>query len=71
VGFALIAFRFQRDHIVGVAAISIWFAVAMAVAAIAPPILGRLFDRIGNRWSQLPWFLPLPRLRWPFSVAER
>ncbi len=48
VDFALIAFRFQRDHIVGVAAISIWFAVAMAVGAIAAPILGRLFDRIGN-----------------------
>ncbi len=48
VDFALIAFRFQRDHVVGVAAISIWFAVAMAVGAIAAPILGRLFDRIGN-----------------------
>lgn len=49
VDFALIAFRFQRDHIVGVAAISIWFAVAMGVGAIAAPILGRLFDRIGSR----------------------
>jgi Major Facilitator Superfamily len=48
VDFALIAFRFQRDHIVGVAAISIWFAVAGAVGAIAAPILGRLFDRIGK-----------------------
>ncbi len=48
VDFALIAFRFQRDHVVGVAAISIWFAVAMAVGAIGAPLLGRLFDRIGN-----------------------
>ncbi len=48
VDFALIAFRFQRDHIVGVAAISIWFAVAGAVGAVAAPILGRLFDRIGK-----------------------
>jgi hypothetical protein len=48
VDFALIAFRFQRDHVVGVAAISIWFAVAGAVGAIAAPILGRLFDRIGK-----------------------
>jgi MFS family permease len=48
VDFALIAFRFQRDHIVGLAAISVWFAVAMAVAAIASPLLGRLFDRIGK-----------------------
>jgi Major Facilitator Superfamily len=48
VDFALIAFRFQRDHVAGVAAISIWFAVAMAVGAIAAPILGRLFDRVGR-----------------------
>ncbi len=48
VDFALIAFRFQRDHIIGAAAISVWFAVAMAVAAVAAPILGRLFDRIGR-----------------------
>jgi hypothetical protein len=48
VDFALIAFRFQRDHVAGVAAISIWFAVAMAVGAIAAPVLGRLFDRVGR-----------------------
>jgi hypothetical protein len=48
VDFALIAFRFARDHVVGIAAISLWFAVAMAVGAIAAPILGRLFDRIGK-----------------------
>lgn len=48
VDFALIAFRFQRDHIAGTAAISIWFAMAMAVAAVSAPILGRLFDRIGK-----------------------
>jgi MFS family permease len=48
VDFALIAFRFARDHVVGVAAISLWFAVAMAVAALAAPILGRLFDRVGK-----------------------
>jgi MFS family permease len=48
VDFALVAFRFARDHVVGVAAISLWFAVAMAVAAIAGPILGRLYDRSGK-----------------------
>lgn len=48
VDFALIAFRFQRDHIAGAAAISIWFAVAMAVGAIASPIFGRAFDRFGR-----------------------
>lgn len=48
VDFALIAFRFQRDHVAGASAISIWFAVAMAVGAIASPILGKLFDRAGR-----------------------
>jgi MFS family permease len=48
VDFALIAFRFARDHVVGIAAISLWFAVAMAVGALAAPILGRLFDRAGK-----------------------
>jgi hypothetical protein len=49
VDFALIAFRFSRDHVVSVPAISIWFAVAMAAGAIAAPILGKLFDRFGSR----------------------
>jgi MFS family permease len=48
VDFALIAFRFARDHVAGAAAISLWFAVAMAVGALAAPILGRLFDRAGK-----------------------
>ncbi len=48
VDFALIAFRLSRDHVVGVPAISVWFAVAMAVGAIAAPILGRLYDRRGK-----------------------
>src|SRR5262249_40468913 len=48
VDFALIAFRFQRDHVVPVAAISIWFAVAMGVSAVVAPILGWLFDRFGK-----------------------
>ncbi|HVR45346.1 MAG TPA: MFS transporter [Candidatus Binatia bacterium] len=48
VDFALIAFRFARDHVASVPAISLWFAVAMAVGAITAPILGRLFDRSGK-----------------------
>ncbi|MBV8530931.1 MAG: MFS transporter [Candidatus Eremiobacteraeota bacterium] len=48
VDFALIAFRFQRDGIVSVAAISLWFAAAMGVAAISSAILGRLYDRVGK-----------------------
>jgi MFS family permease len=48
VDYSLIAFRFARDHVVPIAAISIWFAVAMAVAAITSYFLGRLFDRYGS-----------------------
>jgi hypothetical protein len=48
VDFALIAFRLSRDHVVGVAGISIWFAIASAVGAVSAPFLGRLFDRIGT-----------------------
>lgn len=48
VDFALIAFRFARDDVMSVPAISISFAAAMAAGAIAAPLLGRLFDRIGR-----------------------
>ena len=47
VDFSLIAFRFARDHVVSIPAISAWFAVAMAVAAIASYFLGKLLDRYG------------------------
>ena len=47
VDFSLIAFRFARDHVVSIPAISAWFAVAMAVAAIASYFLGTLLDRYG------------------------
>jgi hypothetical protein len=48
VDFALISFRFQRDHIGSAASISVWYAVAMFVAAVAAPLLGRLLDKRGN-----------------------
>ncbi len=48
VDFALIAFHFSRDGVMPVPAISIAFAVAMAVGAISAPVLGRLFDRFGR-----------------------
>ena len=48
VDFALISFRFQRDHVAGAAAISVWYAVAMFVAAISAPVLGPLLDKRGN-----------------------
>jgi MFS family permease len=48
VDFALISFRFHRDHVMTSSMISVWFAVAMAVAAVSAPLLGRLFDRYGS-----------------------
>jgi MFS family permease len=48
VDFALIAFHFQQSDVMSVPAISVSFAVAMAVGALASPMLGRLFDRIGR-----------------------
>ena len=48
IDFALIAYRFARDHVGSVASISIWFALAMALAALTAPLLGRLLDRFGN-----------------------
>ncbi|MBV8244391.1 MAG: MFS transporter [Candidatus Eremiobacteraeota bacterium] len=47
VDFALIAFRFQRDHIASASMISVEFAAAMAVAAVSAPLFGRWFDRAG------------------------
>jgi MFS family permease len=48
VDFALIAYRFQRDHVISTAAISVVFAAAMAVAAVSAPLLGRFLDRRRN-----------------------
>jgi MFS family permease len=48
VDFALIAFRFARDNVVSIPAISIWFAVAMGVAAIASYFLGTWLDKYGS-----------------------
>ncbi|HEY1728217.1 MAG TPA: MFS transporter [Candidatus Baltobacteraceae bacterium] len=48
VDFALIAFRFARDNVVSIPAISIWFAVAMGVAAIASYFLGSWLDKYGS-----------------------
>jgi MFS family permease len=47
VDFALIAYRFERDHVVSLPLISVWFAVAMAVGGLSAPVFGRLFDRFG------------------------
>lgn len=47
VDFALIAFHFQRAHTVSAPMISVIFAWAMGVAAVAAPFFGRMLDRRG------------------------
>ncbi len=50
VGFAdfpLVAFRLQRDQVVGAAALPALYAVAMGVDAVAALVLGRMYDRAG------------------------
>lgn len=45
--FPLIAYHFQRHHILSASGIPVSYAVAMGVTAVAALILGRLFDRVG------------------------
>lgn len=45
--FSLIAFHFQRSHSVSQNLIPVFYAIAMAAAAIASLVVGRLLDRFG------------------------
>ena len=45
--FPLVAFHFQRESVIRASAIPIYYSAAMASAAIAALLCGRLFDRIG------------------------
>jgi MFS family permease len=47
-GFSLISFHFQKAGTVAIDVIPILFAVAMATAAVAALVFGRLLDRIGH-----------------------
>ena len=62
--FPLIAFHFQKTALLSVDMIPIFFAIAMAVDAIAALIFGNLFDRIGlpaliGASVLSAWFAPL------------
>ncbi|HEY2476650.1 MAG TPA: MFS transporter, partial [Candidatus Cybelea sp.] len=48
VDFALISYHFSTAGIMPVAAISVAFAIAMAVGAVVSPVAGHLFDRFGK-----------------------
>lgn len=45
--FSLIAFHFQRSHLIRPDAIPVLYALAMATDGAAALVLGRLFDRVG------------------------
>ena len=47
--FPLIAFHFEKIHLVGAASIPLLYSVAMAVNGITAPAFGKLFDRFGLR----------------------
>jgi MFS family permease len=47
VDFPLIAFHFAKDAVVSAPSVPLLYAVAMAAAAIAAPIVGRVYDRLG------------------------
>ncbi len=45
--FALIAYHFQKSGVIAADVIPIYYAVAMAMGAVAGLLLGKLFDRFG------------------------
>ena len=47
VDFPLIAFHFAKDTIVSAPTVPLLYALAMAAAAIAAPVVGRVYDRLG------------------------
>lgn len=53
--FALVGYHLQQAKIVSKDLIPVYYAVAMGVGAVAPPILGKFFDRSGMK-TLLPTF---------------
>ncbi|HEV2318137.1 MAG TPA: MFS transporter, partial [Verrucomicrobiae bacterium] len=45
--FSLIAFHFQKTHVVPQNLIPVFYSVAMVTGAIMPPIFGKLLDKMG------------------------
>jgi predicted MFS family arabinose efflux permease len=54
--FSLIGFHFQKQQIVPVDLIPVFYAAAMATGAITSPLLGRAFDRFGSIVAALVFF---------------
>jgi predicted MFS family arabinose efflux permease len=55
--FSLIAFHFQKTASVAVHWIPIFYAVAMAMAAISSLAFGKLFDKFGPKFILIAFFL--------------
>lgn len=45
--FSLIAFNFQRTHLVDAAIVPVFYSAAMAAGGLASLVFGRLYDRVG------------------------
>src|SRR4051812_7347812 len=56
VTYGLIGYHLTRDRLVGTAAVPLFYAAAMAAAAVAAPITGLLYDRAG---PGIPLVLPI------------
>jgi len=55
--FALIAYHFQRSVVIAADIVPIYYAVAMAMGALAGLMLGKLFDAFGMRILLIGFFL--------------
>ena len=55
--FALISYHFQKTAVIAADVVPIYYAVAMAMGAMAGLALGRLFDAFGPRMLLIGFFL--------------
>jgi predicted MFS family arabinose efflux permease len=55
--FSLVAFHFQKTHVVPQSIIPVFYSAAMVTGAITPPIFGKLLDKMGLGIILLAFFL--------------
>ena len=55
--FSLIAFHFQKAHLISRDLIPVFYAAAMASGAVTSPLLGRAFDKLGLPLALIVFFV--------------
>jgi len=55
--FSLVAFHFQKTHVVPQSLIPVFYSAAMVTGAITPPIFGKLLDKMGLAIVLMAFFL--------------